>query len=262
AGVIGDGTDITVPVRLANLTAIAVGDGSITAPSVGAIVARGKPATRLTTGIVGNFNSDVLVTGAGVDPLKMALARLRAAGSIAGATINVAGNVGTISVGSLGIGDLTGTTVTVGTLLAPANLNAVRVAGKVNQSTFDVTGNVLSVAVGSFWNSRLDAGYTGPDDGTGTYDRPSVIGSFRVTSLVNGFQSSNVIASTINSVTLASVNPDNGGTKKFGVTAGHALKALAVTNPLQRFRFNPLAASPQTILALGDFRAADLDGPG
>ncbi|HJZ91603.1 MAG TPA: FG-GAP-like repeat-containing protein [Gemmataceae bacterium] len=261
AGVIADGTDITVPVRLASLTAISVGDGTITAPSAGAIVARGKPATRTAPAIVGNFNSDVLISGPAPSPLMPALARLRAAGSIAGATINVAGNLGTISVGSRGVGDLTGTTVTVGTLTAPANLNAVRVAGKVNQSTFDVTGNVLSVSVGSFWNSRLDAGYTGPDDGSGKYDLPSFVGTFRVTSLVNGFQSSNVIATTINSVTLASVNPDNGGTK-FGVTAAHALKALAVTSPLQRFRFNPLAGSPQTIPALGDFRATDLDGPG
>src|SRR5262249_54664672 len=45
AGVIADGADITVPVRLASLTAISVGDGTITAPSPRAIRARGQPAT-------------------------------------------------------------------------------------------------------------------------------------------------------------------------------------------------------------------------
>lgn len=255
AGVIGDGTDITVPVRLASLTALAVGDGSVTAPSVGAIVARGKAATRTTPAVVGNFNADVTVSGAGVDPLKPALGRLRAAGGIGAQAITVGGNLGTISVGGHGAGDLTGTTVTVG-----GTLGALRVAGKVDNVTVDVTGNVKAVAVGSFWNSRLDAGYTGPDDGSGTFDLPSAIGTFTVASKTNGFASSNVIATTINSVILASVNPDNGGTP-FGFTADKALRALVVTSPTQKFKFHPNAASPQTLPVLGDFEAVDRNGP-
>jgi len=256
AGVITDGTDINVPARLALLNAISVGDGTITAPSVGQLIARGKAKTMLAPAVPGNFNSDVEVTGVGVDPLKLALTRLRAAGNIAGATIDVHGNAGVISVGSLGVGGVTGSTIKVG-----GNLNALRAAGKVDQTTIDVTANVMAVAVGSFWNSRLDAGYTGPDDGSGTYDLPAIIGSFRVSAKVNGFQSSNVIASTINSVVLASVNGDNGGVK-FGFTADQALRALRVTSPATPWVFNPLAPSPQGSNLLPDFQCNDRTGPG
>ena len=251
AGVIGDGTDITVlGAPLASLTAFAVGDGTITAPSVGAINAKGKSATRTASAIIGNFNSDVIVTG-GVAAGKLALTKLRAAGSITGANINVTGSLGTISVGGRGVGDF------MGTISVSENLNSVRVAGKVNETIIDVTGNVNSVIVGSFWNSRLDSGYTGSDDGLGTYDLPTTIGTFKVTAKFDGFQSSNVIASIIKSVTLASVNPENPlspGTK-FGVTAEQVIMSLVVTSPTQTFKFNPNDSSPQSTPALGLFEA-------
>jgi hypothetical protein len=255
AGVIGDDTDINVTARLASLNAISFGDGSITAPRVGSIIARGIPATLTTPRIPGSFESDVLVTGAGVTPTQLALTLLRVTGNIESDAITVNGNAGSISVGARAVGNVTGTDVTV-----TGNMNAFRVAGRVDQTTVDVTGNVKTVAVGSFWNSRLDAGYTGPDDGTGTYDFPAFIGKFTVASRTNGFQSSHVIASTINSVVLASVNPDNAGTP-FGFIANQALKALRVTSPTQFFVFNPFANSPQTTPALGDFRAIDRNGP-
>src|SRR5262249_32450647 len=149
-----------------------------------------------------------------------------------------------------------GSTIKVG-----GNLNALRVAGKVDQTTVDVMANVVAVAVGSFWNSRLDAGYTGAGGGSGIYDLPAPIGSFRVSGKGNGFQSSNVIASTINSVVLASVNGDNGGVK-FGFTADQALRALRVTNPATPWAFNPLAPSPQSSNLLPDFQCNDRTGPG
>jgi Calx-beta domain/Bacterial Ig-like domain/FG-GAP-like repeat len=258
AGVITDGTDITVPAKLALLNAISVGDGSITAPSIGQLIARGKAKTLLAPAVPGNFNSDVEVTGVGVDPLKLALTRLRAAGNIAGSFIDVHGNLGAISVGNFisHVGDVTGANIKVA-----GNVNAIRVAGKVDQTTVDVTANVMAVTVGSFWNSRLDAGYTGPDDGSGTYDLPALISSFVVTSKTNGFQSSNVIASTINNVVLASVNGNNGGVK-FGFTADQALRALRVTSPATPWVFNPLAPSPQGTPLLPDFQANDRNGPG
>src|SRR5262245_7259780 len=257
AGVIDDGTDITVPARLASLLAVSIGDGTITGPSVGNIAARGKAATLRAQAIPGNFKSDVFISGLGVAPTRPALAKLRAAANLTADTVSVGGNLGTVSVGSLGAGNLTGTDFTVA-----GNLNYFLVAGTVNQVVIDVKGNVLSALVGSFWNSLLKAGYHGPDDGTGTYDLPSVIGSFRVRGALNGFQSSNVIATTINSVVLGSVNPDNNGTR-FGVTADRALKALRVTNPVQFWVFNPQAASPQTGPGglLGDFLAEDRNGP-
>src|SRR5687767_13687207 len=46
-GTAADPTDIRTAVPLASLTAVSVGEGTITAPSVGVINARGKPGTRL-----------------------------------------------------------------------------------------------------------------------------------------------------------------------------------------------------------------------
>ena len=67
AGVIGDGTDITVTgAPLGSLTATSVGDGTVTAPSVGTINARGKAKTRLTAAIPGDFNANVVASGVGV----------------------------------------------------------------------------------------------------------------------------------------------------------------------------------------------------
>ena len=49
---------------------MSVGDGTITAPSVGVINARGKAKTRLAAAIPGDFNAIVVVSGVGVDPTK------------------------------------------------------------------------------------------------------------------------------------------------------------------------------------------------
>ena len=65
---------------------------------------------------------------------------------------------------------------------------------------------------------------------------------------VNGFQRSHVIASIFKGVTLASVDPTNGGTK-FGVIAGDAIQSLTVAEP-QRLRFDPTNLNPQ---GFGDF---------
>ena len=55
--------------RLAGLTAISVGEGSITAASAGAITAKGKPKSKaLPAGLPGDFNSDLVLSGVGVDP--------------------------------------------------------------------------------------------------------------------------------------------------------------------------------------------------
>jgi len=260
AGVIADGTDIRVPnAPLGSLTAIAVGDGSISAPRIGTITAKGKAKTKLTAAIPGNFNSDVSVPAPAVADLrKPLLTRLRAAGSVAGATIDVGGTVGTISVGGRGLGDFTGTIRVTG------NLGSVTVGGKVDQTLIDVGGNVRAVAVGSFWNSRLDAGFDGPDNGdpnVASY-APSTIGSFRVASKDKGFQSSNVIAWKINTVFLASVNPNNlpNPNTHFGITADEAIGSVVVMLP-KKFTFLPGLSSPQTLDELGMFEVTDWTGP-
>jgi hypothetical protein len=299
AGVIADGTDIRVPnAPLSTLTAIAVGDGTVSAPRIGTITAKGKAKTKLAPAIPGNFNSDVTVTGVGVDPRKFALTRLRAAGSVAGAAISVGGKLGWISVGGRGLGDFTGaisatgnlgsvavagnvngTPIDVGgnigsisvggrglgnftgTIHAAGNLGSVTVGGKVDGTLIDVGGNVRAVSVGSFWNSRLDAGYTGTDDGNGVYT-PNTIGSFRVTAKDKGFQSSNVIAWKINTVFLASVNGDNppNPTTHFGITADAAIRSAVVMLP-KKFTFLPGLSSPQTLPELGMFQVTDRNGP-
>jgi hypothetical protein len=119
-----------------------------------------------------------------------------------------------------------------------------------------VGGNVRAATFGRFWNSRLDAGYTGANSGTGTFDNPSVLGSFRVTGKQAGFQNSYVIASTIKSVTLASITEDND--TRFGVIAGQALLRLTIT--AQRFTFDPTQPSPQTRPGW-EFDAIDLTWP-
>jgi hypothetical protein len=137
AGVIGAGSDVTVAAApLGSLTAISVGDGTVTAPSVGTITARKKAKTKAAAAVPGDFNADVSVSRAGVEAAKPALKKLKAAGGVTDAVITVAGNLGNVSV-----------------------------AGRVSGTMVDVTGDVGAVSVGSFWNSRLDAGHTG----TNTY---------------------------------------------------------------------------------------------
>jgi len=100
-------SDITVAAPLASLTAISIGEGTITAPSVGSITVKGKKATKTTPGISGDFKSNLTISGAGVDPVKgKALKSLKVAGSVIGSTISVGGNVGLVSVGSFVNSDL------------------------------------------------------------------------------------------------------------------------------------------------------------
>jgi hypothetical protein len=99
AGVIGDGTAITSAAPISSLTAVAVGDGTITAPRVGAIKVTGRKAGAGRPAVAGNFGADLTV-GA-VDPAKgTALGSLKVAGAVTGSTIRVGGSVGLVSVGS------------------------------------------------------------------------------------------------------------------------------------------------------------------
>jgi exo-beta-1,3-glucanase (GH17 family) len=104
AGVIGDGTDITIPnAPLGNLTAVSVGKGgTISAPYVGTIKTTGnKKAAN-----VGDFGANVTITGVGVPVKTLALKTLKVAGAVSDSTIQVAsgtgavGDVGNVSVGS------------------------------------------------------------------------------------------------------------------------------------------------------------------
>jgi hypothetical protein len=187
AGAIGDGTDITVTgAPLGSLTAVRVGVGTVSAPSVGSIVVRGKAKTRTAAAIPGDFLSDLTVAGTGLTR-GPALKSFRAAGTVSGVAITVGGAAGAI-------------------------------------------GDVGSVSVGSFVNSTLFSGYTGGTDGSGSFNRPAVVGSFRVTSKSNGFANSYVIADTIKTVFLTSLVSGNGGTP-FGLRADTAIGTVTVLLP-------------------------------
>jgi uncharacterized membrane protein YgdD (TMEM256/DUF423 family) len=189
AGVIGDGTDITLTgAPLTSLTAICVGAGNISAPSVGTITVRGKPKTRTAAAIPGDFLSNLTIAGTGLTR-GPALKSFRVAGTVSGVAITVGGAAGTI-------------------------------------------GDVGSVSVGSFVSSTLFAGYTGPSDGSGSFNLPAVIGSFRVTSKTDGFANSSVIADTIKTVSLASLDPTNGGTP-FGIFADTKIGTVTVVLPVK-----------------------------
>jgi hypothetical protein len=196
AGVIADGTDINVAAPLKGLTAIAIGNGTVEAPSVGNVNIKGQRASKVLPFISGDFNSDLTVSGAGIDP--------------------VTGKA----------------------------LKSLKVAGSVNNATISVGGNVGSVSVGSFLGSELFAGYTGPVDGSGTFNSGSTITTFQVKGTTNAFAHSFVIASNFKNVTLASVDPNNGGTK-FGFLYHTSMAALSVKNPA--FKFDPKGAAEQDL---------------
>ena len=192
AGVIGDGTDIAITgAPLGRLTAIAVGEGTITAPSVGSITVKGKAKTMTTPAIPGDFKSDLTIAGTGLAPRVPALKSLKVAGAVSGSTIRIGGDVGTV-------------------------------------------GDVGSVSVGSFVDSELFAGYTGPVDGSGNFNLPATVGPFTVTGKTNGFAGSYVIASNFKTVSLASVDGDNDGTR-FGFLFHTGLKSLKVKTPKRAY---------------------------
>jgi hypothetical protein len=114
AGVIADGTDINVATPLKSLTAIAVGKGSISAPSVGAITVKGKAKTKTAAAIPGDFRSSLTIAGTGLAPKVPALKSFKVAGAVSGSDIRV-GVGGTISdVGSVSVGSFIDSTLFAG----------------------------------------------------------------------------------------------------------------------------------------------------
>jgi hypothetical protein len=94
---------------------------------------------------------------------------------------------------------------------------------------------------------RLFAGYAGPDDGSGNFNLPAVVGTVRVTGKENAFADSYLIATAFRNVSLASVDPDGGGVR-FGVLADECIGRATVGAPTR------LAYPGHD--ALGDFRLA------
>jgi len=79
---IGAGAIITDDNKVAALTAASFGAGSIVAPSLG------------TLKILGNFDGDVTLSGQGVPANQLTLTQANIGGTVTGALLNIAGNVG------------------------------------------------------------------------------------------------------------------------------------------------------------------------
>jgi hypothetical protein len=310
AGVIADGTAITVAGPVGKLTATKVGAGTITAPSIGAITTKGatKPAV-----IAGDFGSAVTVSGAGVLAGKPAIGKVSVAGSVlagadltapsigsitakgdfaaditlsgagiaagkpvlgsvkvgrtlAGSTIDVTGAMTgltagaitdtTITANSLGslrvigakakaplpalTGDATNLDVNLAGAGVPTNrptLGTFSVSGTVLNSDVAVGGNVTAVSALAFRGSNFYVGFAGTEAGVGTFLPIATLKSFTVKGVTDAFRDSNVIASSIGTVTLKSVDTDNGGTK-FGLISDSTIKSVKIAIPTG-FIFNP-----------------------
>ena len=127
-------------------------------------------------------------------------------------------------------------------------LTSLRVKGAVTGSDIFVTGNVGSVVVGAFRDSRLFAGYTGADDGSGTFNFPATVNTFRTTSKTDVFENSRVIANKFKTVTITNLDSTN-SSNKFGFYADTSLGAITVTGPT-KFKYIAELQAPQGV---GDF---------
>jgi hypothetical protein len=237
---IGDGTNIIVGAAISNLTAVRIGVGKIDAPSIGRMVVRGQSRP---VQIVGDMASDITVSGAGLALGQLSLGTLIVNGSIPVGADIIAPSIGRIVVKR----DLASDITISGANVDPAKpaLVALRVVGNVIGSDIMVNGNVGTVTVGSFRNSRLFAGYTGADDGTGTFALPATVGNFRSTGRLHGFQDSRVIATNIKLMTITNLDSDNSDSE-FGVYADTSVGAISVVGPTV-FKYNPLDSSPQGV---------------
>jgi len=100
-GVVGDGTDITIPTPLSTFSATSFGDGTITVPSATSITMKGRRAnaTIADPGDPGNFGGDIVMSGA-LAPAAT-LGTLKVAGSLlATSSIDVNGKLTTAVIGT------------------------------------------------------------------------------------------------------------------------------------------------------------------
>jgi hypothetical protein len=260
-GTVGQESDITftnAKGRLSSLSAISVGAGTIAASTAGTITTRGKVATKTTAAILGDFASDLTVTGPSLTTRTPAMGALTLlTGSVPAGVDITAPTIGTIKVSR---GNFAGNVTARGTGIDPnprfiiPALRALYVGGKVTGSTIQLggavgtTGNVGSVSVGGFENSRLFAGYTGPDDGTGAFNTGTV-GAFTVRAVrgaTNQFAQSFVIAANFKAVFLATADTATG--PDFGFVFDTSFGTLTLANtPTGRKTYNRTVGGTQQI---------------
>jgi cytoskeletal protein CcmA (bactofilin family) len=232
---------------LATLKATGAVSGDITVSGLLNAVQTGGFNGTLTAGWVGSMsvkgdlNGPVTLTGSGLPTGKVALRSLTVTGAVRPAGTVTAPSIGTLSV----TGDL-GADVTIsgaGVAAGKAALNSLKVKGAVTGRDIRVGGNVTSVSAGRFLDSRLFAGYDGPDDGGGAFSAtPATVKSFRVTGATDAFANSTVIAAAFKAVTLQSVRGENGD-DLFGFVANDSIGSLKVAS--LAFAYDPFLTLPQ-----------------
>ena len=163
-----------------------------------------------------------------------------------------AGSFTAPSVGTIFIRGGMAADVTITGIGVDPNKNALtllRVTGAVTGSDIFVIGNVGTVVVGAFRDSRLFAGYTGADDGSGNFNLPATVATFKQTGKIDGFQDSWVIATNFKTATIAGLDASNAG-KKFGFYAktslGTKLGSIKVVGPTT-FKYDPALPTPQGV---------------
>jgi hypothetical protein len=124
-------------------------------------------------------------------------------------------------------------------------LGLLRVTGDVTGSDIMVNGNVGTVVVGAFRDSRMFVGYSGPDDGTGTFAQPGfTVGTFRANGKFDDFQNSRVIATAFKSVSIANYFNSPDVNTEFGFYADVSLGKITVSTPV-RWAYNASLPTPQ-----------------
>jgi hypothetical protein len=248
AHAIGDGVAFNLRTSIASFKAAAVGDGTITAPSIGTLTIAGDKKNKVggvLTPIRGDFAASLTGTGHPKKPTTLTSATIR--GNVTGAWA-VAVNAGAVTIK----GATAGWDLAVGGAIKSLTLGTVTGAAVAAGKT------VGSVKAQTFVDSSLLVGFTPTDPADpfagGTFAAGSKLNIFQVTgvkgSAAPAFGTSVVAAAGMGTVTLKSVAADDGGLK-FGLLAADSIKTVTVATPA--LRLTNVLDDPTLPSAFGDF---------
>ena len=184
--------------------------------------------------VIGSINNGAdITTQATTNPKQKTRINALAIGD--GSAIEVGANVSSLVATSFG----------ASSFHAPS-VGVFKVKGVVMGADIEVAGNVGAVVVGAFRDSKLFAGYIGPDipDPAG-FNFPATVTTFRCTDKTDGFQNSRVIASVFKTVTIASLDSTNPA-NKFGFYADTSFGSIKIVGQT-KFKYNPALPTPQGI---------------
>ncbi len=266
-GAVGDHSDVSIANAISTFSAVSFGDGTITAHSATSITIKGTAKTPAADH-PGDFGATLNLSGVDVAFGKPTLNVLKVAGSLLPtADVNVAGKLGTVTVGTAKKGNsfdgsLTADVVTAITIFGnltgditvtglgvdtgkPAlgklavkgvNIKGVgEVGGTVDGATIHVgdgtnIGNVTSFSAVNFFNSEFFAGYAGAPDGSDDNFNPAGAAGGTVGSftVTDTYANSNAVAPLFKKVSIKNVTTANPTT--FGLFA-QAFTKIKITNP-------------------------------